>query len=83
MAYVEVEVDLDDFDSVDLIDELIKRKNRKKLTKKQLDSFDYLFERKIFEAPTGLVDQMKLDVILPNYQNIPYDKICQFFEKGA
>lgn len=83
MAYVEVEVDLEDFSSVDLVEELIKRKKRNLLTKKQLDNFDYLFDGKIIETPLGLVDQMKLEVILPNYQNIPYEKICQFFEKGA
>jgi hypothetical protein len=80
MAYVEVDIDLEDFKTLDIIQELYNRKRKKKLSKKQLDELDDFFERESYDLPTGLVDKMKMEVIMKHYNDIPYDKICQFFE---
>lgn len=81
MAYINVqmEVDTDDFDTEDLIDSLRGRKFSKDEKRDIAELLDYKIDKYIYE-PEGLLDEMKLDIILANYKHKDIDDIKKFFE---
>jgi len=75
MAYVSIDIDMDDFDTDDLLDEL---KNRNSLfDKKMIDEF--IKEHQEINTPDvkkfSLINKMKLDFLIENIERISLEDL--------
>jgi len=75
MAYVSIDIDMDDFDTDDLLDEL---KNRNSLfDKKMIDEF--IKEHQEIDNPYvrefSLINKMKLDFLIENIERISLEDL--------
>lgn len=79
MAYVRVEVDLDDFDLNELLDEISDRYSSKYCgvkDKKNIEEWaKELFEIKRFNISLSLLDQMKIDLLMDNLNKITLNNL--------
>lgn len=75
---VEIDVDLCEFDSSDLIEELSQR-----IDDKQLANYDMIALQRLgaYNGPEikTLLDQMKLDLFLENFNKFTLEEMEQFF----
>lgn len=79
MAYVRVEVDLDDFNLNELLDEISDRYSSKYCAVKDKQNIEEwakeLFEIKRFNISLSLLDQMKIDLLMDNLNKITLNNL--------
>jgi hypothetical protein len=70
MPYINVEVDMSDFDLEDLIDEIERRHSRERDREEIQDWINAFDESEINSKDLSVVDKIKLDFLIENLQKI-------------
>jgi len=81
MALIEVDVDLDEFDDTDIVNEIIRRIKKKKLSDRNRAEILSALGGKTSLLPSGLslLDTMKYEAIVPNLWRKDPQEIESFF----